>query len=72
MYRRAFLAVQYQTDDGVQVMTSGCADVPWPPEMSDLDAVAVRMVSESAANKGFGVLGLCITSLTWISDVRET
>lgn len=70
MYKRAFLAVQYQTENHV-VNCSGMADVPWPPEQEDLDDAANCIASVHAAKWGTVLGDATIISLAWCSEVRE-
>lgn len=68
MYRRAFLAVQYSAD-GLRFQMWGTSNVPWPPDQQDLQAAADRIAA--ANSEGRKPELVVITSLTWISDVRE-
>lgn len=71
MYKRAFLAVQY-LDGGETFKAWDVVDVPWPPTRDDLKEKAEAIAGLSGctfhARRAARVI---ITSITWVSDVRE-
>jgi hypothetical protein len=71
MYRRAFMAVKYQANDDMVVDCWGLVDVPWPPTRDDLQSAADALARANASAAGRSVGAVIITSLTWVSAVRE-